>query len=142
MPGVDSGAQVELHDGSVDDGISESVFGGARWRSWFGSRVSKLIYFTAKGGKILKTFVSRGGRDARVPNEFVTSGSHWAATSKSSRIRRFSRSRPAFAGASSTCACANVRFFLPLLNARSTSISSSPSARRCPWSAAYSSSPL
>jgi hypothetical protein len=74
-----------------------------------------------------------------MPNEFVTSCSRWAATLKSSRIRRFSLSRPASAGASSACACANVRFFFPLFDARSSSISSSPSARRCPWTAAYSS---
>jgi hypothetical protein len=85
-------------------------------------------------------FVSRGGRDARVPNECVASCSRWVATSKSLRIRHFSRSRPASAGTSSTYACANVRFFFPLLDARSTSKSWSASARRCPWTAAYFSS--
>ena len=60
------------------------------------------------------------------------------ATSKCSRMRRFSRSRPA--RGSSASACANVRFFFPLLDACWTSISSSPSARWCPWTAEYSSS--
>ena len=51
-------------------------------------------------------FVPIGGRDARVPNEFVTSCSRWAVSSKSSRIRRFSHSRPASSGGFSACACA------------------------------------
>ena len=80
--------------------------------------------------------MSRGGRDARVPNELVTFCSRCAATSKSSRIRRSSRSRPASAGPSS----ANERFLFPQLDARLSSISSSASARRCPWTAAYFSS--
>ena len=49
---------------------------------------------------------------------------------------RFSRSRPTSGGASS----ADVRYFFPLFDARSSSISSSTSARWCPWTAAYSSS--
>ena len=70
-----------------------------------------------------------------MPYEFVTSCSRWAATSKSSRMRRSSRSRPASAGA-----CTNVRFFFPLLDARLRSMSLSASARRCSCTAAYSSS--
>ena len=84
-------------------------------------------------------FVFRG-RAARVPNEFVTSCSRRVATSKASRIRRCSCSRPASAGASSACACTNVRFFFPLPDARSIFISSLTSVSRCPWTAAYPSS--
>ena len=43
-------------------------------------------------------------------------------------------------GASSACACASLRFFFPLLDARSSSISSSSSACRWPWTTVYSSS--
>jgi hypothetical protein len=84
--------------------------------------------------------VSRGGRDTRVvPNAFVTSRSRWAATSKSSRIRRFSRSRPPSTGAGpfSACVCANECFFFPLLDAPSSPMSSSASSPRCRWTAAY-----
>ena len=59
--------------------------------------------------------------------------------SKSSRTRLLAFST-AFCGASSACACANMRLFFPLFDARSSHTSSSTSTRRCPWTAAYSSS--
>jgi hypothetical protein len=123
--------------------MSESVSVGGRWRSCSADQSANDIHRGFARRQIPKTLVLRGGRDARVvPNAFVTSCSRWAVTSKSSRIRRFSRSRPPSAGASASfaCACANVRFFFPLLDARSSSTSSSTSTRRCPWTAAYSSS--
>ena len=100
--------------------------------------LSKTYFIEAsQGDKIPRTCVSRGGRDARVPSPLVTSCSRWAATSKSSRRQRFSRSRPPSAGAPAAWACANVRIFFPLL-ASATSLEASTG--RCPWMAAYSSS--
>ena len=59
--------------------------------------------------------------------------------SKSSRTRLLVFSTT-FCGASSACACVNMRFFFPLFDARSSYTSSSTSTCRCPWTAAYSSS--
>jgi hypothetical protein len=125
VPGIDNGGRVELYV-SADEGMSKSV--GVRWRSCTADQSANDTHRGFSVRQIPKTLVSRGGRDARVaPNAFVTSCSCWAATSKTSRIQRFSRSRPpsAGAGASSACACANVRAFFPLLDAGSTSTSSS-----------------
>jgi hypothetical protein len=83
VPGVNNGGRVELYV-RADEGISEWVSVGVRWRSCSADQSANDIHRGLSGRQIPKTLVSRGGRDARVfPNAFVTSCSRWAVTSKS-----------------------------------------------------------
>jgi hypothetical protein len=89
--GVESGGLVELYV-SADEGLPESVSVGVRCSA---DQSANDIHRGFAGRQIPKTLVSRGGSVAHVvPNAFVTSCSRWAVTSKASRIRRFSCSRP------------------------------------------------
>jgi hypothetical protein len=59
VPGVDDGGRVELYV-SADEGMSESVSVGDRWRSSV-DQSAKDIHRGFAGRQIPKTFVSRGG---------------------------------------------------------------------------------
>jgi hypothetical protein len=123
VPGVDDGGRVELYV-SADEGMSESVSVGDRWRSCSAGQSAKDIHRGLQVDKYRRRWCREGG-ETRVWSRMrsLRLAIAGAVTSKSSRIRRFSRSRPpsAGAGASSACACASVRFFFPLLDARSSS---------------------